>query len=133
MWLLYCGFFYTIIVVTLCAFVPPGFEEVTTRKADGSIGAMQQCGDDTSEGRKMCVAYNLCNARTGYIDQSGMYDGFGIIDIRYCFWFFFYVAVVEKRFDLYSWQVYNKFWMLTKVVSKWIIDSCLGKRLFDIV
>lgn len=95
MLLRHCGFLFTLIVLTLCDFVPPGFEEVTSRKPNGSLGAMEQCGDDTSEGRKMCVPYNLCNARTGYIDQSGMYDGFGTIDIRY----FLFLALILCNFS----------------------------------
>lgn len=86
MFLRHCSILFTTIILTLCDFIPPGFEEVTSKKPNGSFGAMEQCGDDTSEGRKMCVTYNLCNAKTGFIDQSGTYDGFGIIDIRYfCF------------------------------------------------
>lgn len=83
MLLRHCGLLFALLALAVCDFVPPGFEEVPSRKPNGSIGAMQQCGDDTSEGRKMCVTYNLCNVKTGFIDQSGMYDGFGIIDIRY--------------------------------------------------
>lgn len=89
MLLLHCGLVFASLVLSLCDFVPPGFEEVTSKRPNGSIGALQQCGDDTSEGRKMCVTYNLCNVKTGFIDQSGMFDGFGIIDIRYT-----YISVV---------------------------------------
>lgn len=59
-----------------------GFEEVTS-KGPESYGAQKKCGDDDGSGvRKACVPYNLCNAKTGMLDQSGSVDGYGIIDIR---------------------------------------------------
>lgn len=57
------------------------FDEVTSKRSE-SLEALKQCEEDTSEGRHICVPYNLCDAATGRIDQSGKVDGFGVIDIR---------------------------------------------------
>lgn len=96
MLLVHWGFFYALIVVTLGDFIPPGFEDVTSAKSVGSIEAVKQCGDDVSQGRHICVTYNLCNAQTKTIDQSGKVDGFGIIDIRY------YCCCSKKIISTYS-------------------------------
>lgn len=86
------------LIVTTCVFgqMPPNeiagsiassnnffdnFEEVTSKRTE-SLEALKQCEEDTSEGKHICVPYNLCDGSTGRINQSGKVDGFGIIDIR---------------------------------------------------
>lgn len=56
-------------------------EEVT--KAPGeSIGALERCGEGSDAGVHACVAYYMCDGRTKTIVQTGVTDGFGLIDIR---------------------------------------------------
>lgn len=64
-------------------FAPPAGYEVVTTEGKASLGAEKTCGEDTTEGRKICVSYNLCDPKTGTIDRSGKYDGHLVIDIRW--------------------------------------------------
>nr|XP_023026971.1 serine protease 44-like [Leptinotarsa decemlineata] len=61
---------------------PPGFEEVTT-KSGGSLGALQRCGEGSDQGVHICVSYHMCDGKTKTVVQTGVTDGFGIIDIRF--------------------------------------------------
>ncbi|XP_056644271.1 phenoloxidase-activating factor 2-like [Diorhabda sublineata] len=60
----------------------PGFEEVPQTKTE-SYGAFEKCGEGKTRGIKRCVQYHECDGKTNTIVQSGVTDGFGIIDIRF--------------------------------------------------
>ncbi|CAG9853718.1 unnamed protein product [Phyllotreta striolata] len=48
-----------------------------------SYGAAEKCGEGSTRGLRMCVNYHMCDGKTNTIIQSGVTDGFGIIDIRF--------------------------------------------------
>lgn len=56
-------------------------EEVTEKPSE-SIGALEKCGEGSDAGVHACVVYHMCDGRTNKIVQTGVTDGFGIIDIR---------------------------------------------------
>lgn len=56
--------------------------EEVTRKAGESIGALERCGEGSDAGVHACVAYHMCDGKTKTIIQTGVTDGFGLIDIR---------------------------------------------------
>ncbi|CAH1175582.1 unnamed protein product [Phaedon cochleariae] len=60
----------------------PGFEEVT-RPTGGSLGAIERCGEGSDQGVHICVSYYMCDGKTKTVVQTGVTDGFGIIDIRF--------------------------------------------------
>ncbi|KAG5865273.1 hypothetical protein JTB14_030288 [Gonioctena quinquepunctata] len=60
----------------------PGYEEVT-KSPDGSIGALQKCGEGSDQNVHLCVSYHMCDSKTKTIVQTGVTDGFGIINIRF--------------------------------------------------
>lgn len=57
-------------------------EEVTKAPPE-SIGALEKCGEGSDKDKHACVAYYMCDGTTKEIVQTGVTDGFGIIDIRY--------------------------------------------------
>lgn len=57
------------------------FYEVTSEGPD-SFGALEQCADNTSDRRHICVPYHHCDPETKTIIQEGTFDGYGLIDIR---------------------------------------------------
>ncbi|KAK9878967.1 hypothetical protein WA026_003786 [Henosepilachna vigintioctopunctata] len=63
-------------------FLPPGYEEVTTKNL-GSIGAIEKCGEGSSQGVDLCVPYYQCDSETRTIIETARTDGFGVIDIRF--------------------------------------------------
>lgn len=55
--------------------------EVTTKPSE-SLGALEKCGEGSDKGKHACVAYYMCDGKTKEIVQTGVTDGFGLIDIR---------------------------------------------------
>lgn len=55
--------------------------EVTTKPGE-SIGALEKCGEGSDVGKHACVAYYMCDGKSNTIVQTGVTDGFGLIDIR---------------------------------------------------
>ncbi|KAJ8961443.1 hypothetical protein NQ318_014691 [Aromia moschata] len=60
----------------------PGYEEVTST-TEGSRGYVAPCGEGDDRGKRLCVPYYQCDGRTKTIVQTGVTDGFGVIDIRF--------------------------------------------------
>lgn len=58
-----------------------GYEEVT-QKPQGSLGAIEKCGEGSTKGVNICVPYYMCDGKTNTVVQTGKTDGFGIISIR---------------------------------------------------
>ncbi|XP_048516670.1 phenoloxidase-activating factor 2 isoform X1 [Dendroctonus ponderosae] len=58
------------------------YVEVTTPKGQ-SYGALEKCGEGSSEGVNICVPYHLCDGVTKTVIEDGSTNGFGLIDIRF--------------------------------------------------
>lgn len=58
------------------------YVEVTTPKGQ-SYGALEKCGEGSSEGVKICIPYHQCDGVTKTVIEDGTTNGFGLIDIRY--------------------------------------------------
>lgn len=56
--------------------------EEVTQKPGESIGALENCGEGSDANVHACVAYYMCDGKTKKIVQTGVTDGFGLIDIR---------------------------------------------------
>lgn len=56
--------------------------EEVTKKPGESLGAIERCGEGSDKGVHACVAYYMCDGKTKTIVQTGVTDGFGLIDIR---------------------------------------------------